>query len=561
MAPQTANERTYADLQEHLQALEKQALLHKISKPINKDTEIHPLVRWQFCGGIAEAERKGFLFETVTDSKARAYPGFKVAVGVLSSNPEIYSLGLNQPINEIGKAWIHAIANPIHPREVQNAPCQEMIFTDDAISGAGKGLETLPIPISTPGFDVAPYLTAGLWITKDPENGIQNMGIYRGNLKAADRLCVMMEKSTLAGGYVHWKKYRDRNEPMPFAVVLGAPPIVEYLGPQKLPIDVDELTVAGGLANCPINVVKCHSVDLLVPAEANVVIEGFIDPAHMEPEGPFGESHGYMQIEEYNMIARVKAITRRKDAIITSIISQVTPSESSVIKKLAYEPLFLDHLRNQLNIKSVKRVSLHEPWTNLRKFVFVTLDRDAPKTEVWRALSGASAFQPAIGKVCVAINEDVNPDNTNHVLWAIAYRCNPIEDIQIVNFKSAGHAPKTEASPLESILLVDATLKTNFPPVALPKREFMENAKRLWEDLGLPKLSPQTPWHGYSLGEWTDDWDERAKLATQGDWLKNGLTSVKLTKEMREPQITVDNECGDETVSVSKDSEDKDGKN
>jgi 3-polyprenyl-4-hydroxybenzoate decarboxylase len=295
---------------------------------------------------------------------------------------------------------------------------------------------------------------------------------------------------------------------------------------------------------------------LLVPAEANVVIEGFIDPAHMEPEGPFGESHGYMQIEEYNMIARVKTITRRKNAVITSIISQVTPSESSVIKKLAYEPLFLDHLRNQLNIKSVKNVFLHEPWTNLRKFVFVTLDRDTPKTEVWRALAGASAFQPAIGKVCVAINEDVNSDNTNHVLWAIAYRCNPIEDIQIINYKSAGHAPKTDASPLESILLIDATLKTNFPPVALPKREFMENAKRLWEELGLPTLSPQTPWHGYSLGEWTNDWDERAKLAAQGDWPKNGLTSAKQMKEMREPQIAV----GD-TESANKSSEDKDGKN
>nr|WP_113892037.1 UbiD family decarboxylase [Roseiarcus fermentans] len=531
--------RSYSDLQDHLSILEKNNLLNTIARSINKDTEVHPLVRWQFCGGIAEDERKGFLFTAVSDSKNRAYDRTQVAVGVLSANPQIYALGMNCSIDQIGKAWIDAIANPVAPRVVDSAACQEIVLTGKDVSDPGKGLEALPIPVSTPGFDVAPYLTAGLWITRDPDTGVQNMGVYRGNLKAADRLCVMMEKATLAGGYVHWTKYRDRNEPMPFAVVLGAPPVVEFLGPQKLPIGVDELTVAGGLAKGPINVVKCRTVDLLVPAEANVVIEGLIDTETLEPEGPFGESHGYMQIEEYNMIARVTAITRRKDAIITSIISQVTPSESSVIKKLAYEPLFLEHLRDRLNIKSVKRVSLHEPWTNLRKFVFVTLERGAAKTEVWRALAGASSLQPAIGKFCVAINEDVNPDNANHVLWAIAYRCNPVDDIQIVNYKSAGHAPRTAASPLESIVLIDATLKVDFPPVALPKREYMENAKRLWAELGLPPLKPESPWFGYSLGEWNDDWDKRASLAAAGDWLLNGLDSAKRARAMREPNVTV----------------------
>ena len=547
---ETALGRTYSDLQEHLSILDKNKLLYRVDRKVNKDTEIHPLVRWQFCGGIAEDARRGFLFTSVTNSKNCAYAGTQVAVGVLSANPQIYALGMNCPIDQIGKAWIAAIANPIAPRVVDTAPCQEIVLTGKDLSDPGKGLEALPIPVSTPGFDVAPYLTAGLWITRDPETGVQNMGLYRGNLKASDRLCVMMEKATLAGGYVHWTKYRDRNEPMPFAVVLGAPPVVEYLGPQKLPIGVDELTVAGGLAKGPINVVKARTVDLLVPAEANIVVEGLIDTKTLEPEGPFGESHGYMQIEEFNMIARVTAITRRKDAIITSIISQVTPSESSVIKKLAYEPLFLEHLRDRLNIKSVKRVSLHEPWTNLRKFVFVTLDRTATKTEVWRALAGASSLQPAIGKFCVAINEDVNPENANHVLWAIAYRCNPVDDIQIVNYKSAGHAPKTAASPLESIVLIDATLKVDFPPVALPKREYMENAKKLWEQLGLPPLKPESPWFGYSLGEWTNDWDKRATRATAGDWLLNGLDSAKRTKPMREPNVTVSDVLPDGPASA-----------
>ena len=536
--------RTYRDLQEHIQQLSSEGLLHTIDRSIDKDTEMHPLVRWQFCGGISEAERKGFLFNKIVDAKGRDFTGVRVAIGVLSANPRIYAIGLGVPIEKIGETWLHAIGHPIAPTVVTEAPCQEVVFTGDDITRAGGGLERLPIPVSTPGFDVAPYLTAGCWITRDPDTHIQNMGVYRGNLKAADRLCVMMEKATLAGGYIHWTRYRDRKQPMPFAVVLGAPPVVEYLGPQKLPLGVDELTVAGGLAGGPINVVKCKTVDLLVPAEANVIIEGHIDWAHMEPEGPFGESHGYMQVEEYNMIATVTAITQRKDAIITSIISQVTPSESSVIKKLAYEPLYLSHLRDHLNIKSVQAVTMHEPWTNLRKVLFVTLDRSASKAEVWRALSGVAAFQPAIGKICIAINPDINPDNANQVWWAIAYRCNPETDIQIVNYRALGHAPRTAGPTIESTLLIDGTQKVDFPPVALPTQPYMEGARAIWEELELPPLVPQAPWYGYDLGEWNAEWDGCAAKAAAGDWLENGIRSARFTKAMPEPQVTADDILG-----------------
>ena len=113
---------------------------------------------------------------------------------------------------------------------------------------------------------------------------------------------------------------------MPVAIVVGCPPVVAFQGPQKLPHGVDEITVAGGLAGAPINVVRGRTVDLMVPAEAELVIEGYADPDYLEPEGPFGESHGYVALEDYNLVVEVTAITRRRDAVITSIISQVTPS-------------------------------------------------------------------------------------------------------------------------------------------------------------------------------------------------------------------------------------------
>ena len=412
------------------------------------------------------------------------------------------------------------------------APCQEIILTGDDLKGEGRGLDALPIPISTPGWDIAPYITAGLWITRDPETGVQNMGVYRGNLKASDRIAVMMERTTLAGGYVHWRKYRERGQPMPAAIVLGAPPVVEFTGPQKLPIGVDELTVAGGLAGGPINVVKAKTVDLLVPAEAHVIIEGLIDTEQLEPEGPFGESHGYMALEEYNFRMTVTAITRRQSYVIPSIISQVTPSESSVIKKVAYEPLYLAHLRDALNIKGVTRVSLHEPLTNLRRFVFITIAPGTPKTEIWRALYGAASYTPAIGKFCIAIDEDIDPANADAVLWALSYRCNPVEDIHIAPNRGKGHGPELKSPENNSTLLADATAKGSFPPIALPKREYMERAKALWEQLGLPALKPESPWFGYSLGDWSDEWDRCAAHAARGDWLANGRrTEDRLSAE------------------------------
>src|SRR5712692_10480636 len=175
---------------------------------------------------------------------------------------------------------------------------------------------------------------------------------------------------------------------------------------------VDEFTVAGELAGSPINVVRARTVDLLFPAEAEVVIEGLIDTEYLEPEAPFGESHGHVNLQEFNAYMDVTCITRRRDAILTSIISQVTPSESSLIKRVALEPLFLEHLRNALGIRGVKRVSMHEPLTNLRKVVVLIMDRDTPRTEIWRALYGAVAWNRAAGKYVIAVNDDIDPDRS-----------------------------------------------------------------------------------------------------------------------------------------------------
>jgi 3-polyprenyl-4-hydroxybenzoate decarboxylase len=259
-----------------------------------------------------------------------------------------------------------------------------------------------------------------------------------------------------------------------------------------------------------------------VPADAEIVIEGLIDPELLEPEGPFGESHGHVALEDFNMSMRVTAITMKRAPTFVSIISQVTPSESSVIKKVAYEPLFLAHLRDHLGIRGIRRVVMHEPLTNIRPVIFLQFAAGTPRTEVWRGLHGAATLQAQCGKFVIAVSEDIDPVNTDAVLWSLAYRSNPGVDVHVAPYRSGGHGPKSGGRNEDSTMLIDATLKHAMPPLALPAREYMERARAIWQELGLPMLSPQPPWHGYLLGDWDAIWDTYARRAVAGDWETTG---------------------------------------
>ena len=514
--------RGYADLHEHVLALARAGLLFVVDEPINKDTEMHPLVRWQYRGGIPEAERKAFLFTQPTDSKGRRFD-IAVLVAGLAANREVYRIGFGKPLDEIGRTWVEAIANPIAPRVVAEAPCQEIVITGADLDRDGAALDGLPVPISTPGFDNAPYLSAGHYITKDPDTGIQNVGNYRGQLKAPRRLGMNPSVELRAGIYAHWEKCKARGESLPCAVVVGCPPVVSYASVQKMPDNLDEVAVAGALAGSPINVVRAKTVDLLVPAEAEIVIEGLIDTTALEPEAPFGESHGYVNLQEYNAFMTVTAITRRRHPILTSFISQVTPSESSVIRRVAMEPVYLHHLRTVMGIKGVTRVAMHEPLTSLYAVIAIQLARGTPQSEIWRALYGASALHRFAGKWIVAVDDDIDPDNADALFWAMSYRCQPQHDLKVVPHKDPGHGPRGPRDGGESAaVLIDATLKGTYAPVALPKREFMEQAKAIWERLGLPPLTPQSPWHGYDLGHWPPELARQAEMAARSEYFELG---------------------------------------
>jgi 4-hydroxy-3-polyprenylbenzoate decarboxylase len=522
----TPKPEAYPDFQAHLATLRDRGLLRTIDRPINKDTELHPLVRWQFQGGLAESERKAFLFTNVVDGAGRRYD-IPVAVGALAASAEIYALGMGVAVDGIGAKWVAAMAAPIPPVRVESAPCQEVVVTGETLRVPGQGVDRFPVPISTPGYDAAPYLVATVVITKDPETGVRNMGTYRAALKAPDRLGVRMATRVGgAGGYLHWQKYRDRGEPMPCAIVVGAPPAVAFTGPQKLPVGEDEMGVAGALAGMPIRIVKARSVDLDVPADAEIVIEGLIATDLLEPEGPFGESHGHVALEDFNMSMQITAITCKRKPVFASIISQVTPSESSLLKRVAYEPLFLTHLRDGLGVEGILSVTMHEPLTNIRPVIFLRFADGTRREEVWRGLRAAAQLQAQCGKIVIAVSEDIDAHNVDAIFWSLAYRMSPAEDVEITRDRKTGHGPKSSRGKSESGILVDATRKHVLPPLALPGKEYMERAKAIWDELGLPAVHVRAPWHGYSLGDWTDAWELFARRAVEGEWAQSGRETL-----------------------------------
>jgi 4-hydroxy-3-polyprenylbenzoate decarboxylase len=511
--------------------LDKHGQLLRVTRPVNKDTELHPLVRWQFLG-LPERQRKAFLFENIVDSKGRKYTS-PVLVGGLASNEEIYALGMNCTPSEIFSKWSRAVTHPLDPVMRATGPAKEEIHQGQDLLQHG-GLDEFPIPIPTPGFDNGPYFTACHWVTKDPETGLRNIGNYRAQIKGPTKTGVYLisGQQDLA---IHWNKCNARGQPLEAAGIIGVPPCLSYVSVQKIGYGVDEYAVAGAIQGEPLELVKCETVDIEVPASSEIVIEGIIRTDLLEPEGPFGESHGYMDPRSLSPVFEVRCITHRKKPHYVSILSQLTPSESSKIKHRGWESLVLDHLRNHCNLKCVTRVGMHEPLVNLRQFIVVQMTK-TNKFEPWQAMQAVLGYRYDLGKVVIAVDDDIDPENFAALNWAICHRAQPHRDVRIITGRQTVHSPINLIlqhghvdgyDDEDSALLIDATKKEDFPPVSLPAKEYMENAAKIWKEMELPAVNYQAPWHGYSLGYWPKELGEEARLAAAGEHYR---TAIKLAE-------------------------------
>jgi hypothetical protein len=172
--------------------------------------------------------------------------------------------------------------------------------------------------------------------------------------------------------------------------------------------------------------------------------------------------------------------------------------------------------------------------------IFLQFAPGVPRTEVWRGMQGAAMLRADCGKIVIAVSDDIDPTNTDAVFWSLAYRADLGEDLHVAPFRSGGHGPKSGGGRKpDSTLMIDATLKGPMPPLALPAREFMEKARGIWEELGLPRLAPQPPWHGYGLGDWDASWDVFAQRAVDGTWAQSGLDTFARRRGGLTPETPV----------------------
>jgi 2,5-furandicarboxylate decarboxylase 1 len=363
---------------------------------------------------------------------------------------------------------------------VNRAPCKENVLL-----GADIDLLKFPIPTWTPGLDAGAYLSAGSVIQKDPETGIQNAGVYRGMVMGKRKIGVLIQPAKHSG--VIFQKYEATKTPMPVAIVIGPPPYLSMTSVGRVPYGVDELGVAGGLSGQPIEVVKCETVDLFVPAHCEMVIEGIVQPGIRETEGPFGEFYGHMGPAAQSPILNVTAVTFRNDTLHQGFQEQMPPSEGSCIKDIAMESILLSGLR-QCGIPGILDVHVHP--MSCQSHVTVRIKPQFP-SHAKAVFAGCWAIYPNRAKQVTVVEDDCNIYDDNDVTWHVATRVQPDRDLTIWD-KGTG-LPLDPSMPKEQAIYcgkvgIDATRKHVYPPRSMPPRDLMLKAAEIWRTYGLPAL-------------------------------------------------------------------------
>jgi len=417
-----------------------------------------------------------------------------VVVGLYSSR-DLYATALETSPEHILSRWAAALQQPIEPRTTTSGPVKEIVRT-----GATIDLDDLPVPVWTPQRDSGPYIPSAAVITKDPETGIQNMGVYRLEVQSRDRLGLFFGTDRQHGA-IHYAKHCRRNEPMPVALVIGGPPAVQFAAAAKTAYGVDELEIAGGLLGSPIDVVPCETVDLLVPAQAEYVIEGLVSPFDRFTEGPFGEALGYMNPAAPAPAIRVTAICSRQRPIFHGYVQQLPPAEGHVVWEMGALGCLWHYVRDKLGLADIRDLAVVRGSAGLSMLaVQLALDRQVDPEQVALVFSEIRFGQ----KFVLIVDEDIDIHDLETVQWALTTRVDPARDVRIINDVEtfqldpsvlAGlSAQGEEVAPppySSSMMVIDATVKCDTPEISLPPKGPMDAARDRWDDYGLPPLGPR----------------------------------------------------------------------
>lgn len=475
-------------MRDHIGNLADEGLFRRVSKPVDKDWEIGCMARWIYQG-LSEEERFGICFDNVD---GYATP---VMTAVLGASREVYARALSVDTDEIHDHWRKALNNPKDPVLVDDAPVQQHVKRGEEAS-----LDDLPIPVWTPRKDAGPYVTA-LVVTKNRETGNQNMATYRCYVRDGQTIAINLTPGR--HGHMHYQTFAEQGEPAPIAIAIAAEPAAHFSGIANVSYDTDEAEVAGGLLEEPLKRVQAETIDLEVPANAEFIIEGEVDPEARINEGPFGEFAGYMGEVFEKPVFDVSAITHRSDPIYYGYISQMPPSESTTIQSISNAAMYHKQLAEDMSHPAVSDLYIDRTYGGLLAHAIVAMDPQYPShaKEVGRLLADTSAL-----KRITVVNDDVDIRDPMHIDWVMNSRFNPQRDVTVIEdvYLPAVLDPSVQEDekgrPMTSKLVVDATVEldmedgrpvVNKPDLSIPPKDLMQRALDSWADTDLPDLEPK----------------------------------------------------------------------
>jgi 4-hydroxy-3-polyprenylbenzoate decarboxylase len=494
----------FMDLREWIKLLEKEGELRRITAPVDWDRELGAIAR-----KVLEKKGPALLFERIRGYERGRCT--RLFTGGLASRERL-ALALGFPKDASNRELVQHVMvknrEAIKPLVVPTGPAKEKIVTGDAID-----LFEFPVPRWH-------YLEGGRYIltfagivTRDPDTRVQNVGIYRGMVGKKNSIPSLLIKGGQHWGQ-HFVKYAERGEPMPVACVIGWDPILCFLAGSPIPAGVCEYDVMGAYRGEPAELVRCETVDLEVPASAEIVIEGLIsdDPATYEVEGPFGEFTGYVSdLPTLRPAIQVTAVTHRSDPILFGTLEGTLPgsfSENSVMSSVQRAAIAWNIL-NAAGIPGIRNIYIHPITNGTNIAIQIKKHYQGQPKQIAAALWGAGAAQFRYKNVIV-VEEDIDVSSYEQLDWAIAYRVNAGHG-GIVVFPGSFGSPIDPSTPMEerditqlgsglwNRVLIDATRNwtfekraewggERFPPTVRPAPEDEARVLERWKELGLEGL-------------------------------------------------------------------------